>query len=108
MTDLEHFTRIAHDAYELAAIEHGWETQAKSRKVWDEVPEENRKTMLAAIDEVLGKYHEHLIELAQAEFNRYNDESGILNDNQRTRLIVLVWLTEQKRKRNGIVYTEGN
>lgn len=45
--------QVMHDAYESAATENGWETQAGSRKPWSEVPEENKATMRAAMSVLL-------------------------------------------------------
>jgi hypothetical protein len=44
---------MLHDAYERHALTNGWETQAASRKHWEDVPEANRNTMLAMVEEVL-------------------------------------------------------
>lgn len=38
-----------HDAYEDAAVRHGWATQERSRKPWSEVPEANKATMRDAV-----------------------------------------------------------
>jgi hypothetical protein len=40
----------AHDAYERRAAEVGWETQARSRVAWADVPEANKRAMYAAMD----------------------------------------------------------
>ena len=37
-----------HEAYEAAAAEAGWETQARSRVPWQDVPEANKVAMRAA------------------------------------------------------------
>ena len=49
----ERIAKLLHDAYERHAQTNGWETQAASRKHWDEVPEANRNTMIAMVDEIL-------------------------------------------------------
>jgi len=49
----EKITKMLHDAYERHALTNGWETQVASRKHWDDVPEANRNTMLAMVEEVL-------------------------------------------------------
>lgn len=41
--------RVMHDAYEAAAIDAGWATQAGSRVPWDDVPEANKATMRVAV-----------------------------------------------------------
>lgn len=50
---VEEACEVMHDAYESAAVSNGWETQAKSRKPWSEVPEENKATMRAAVSALL-------------------------------------------------------
>jgi hypothetical protein len=50
---IEDACRVLHDAYESAAARHGWETQARSRVAWDDVPEENRATMRDAVTALL-------------------------------------------------------
>jgi hypothetical protein len=47
--DIETLCEVMHDAYEAAAVEAGWETQARSRVPWAEVPEANKATMRAAV-----------------------------------------------------------
>lgn len=49
MNRLEHLCEVMHDAYERAAVDAGWETQARSRRPWADVPEENKMTMRAAV-----------------------------------------------------------
>lgn len=49
----EALARYFHETYESLAPEHGWETQPRSRKQWDEVPVENRSLMVAVAKEVL-------------------------------------------------------
>jgi hypothetical protein len=44
---------IMHDAYERAATETGWETQARSRVPWSQVPEANQQTMRIAVRALL-------------------------------------------------------
>ena len=50
---VERLCIIMHDAYEQAAIETGWTTQARSRKPWTLVPEENKATMRVAVTALL-------------------------------------------------------
>lgn len=52
---VEHLCEVMHDAYEAAAVEAGWSTQARSRKPWADVPEENKVTMRAAVRAVLAE-----------------------------------------------------
>lgn len=50
---VEKYSKIAHEAYEKAAVGAGWETNEKSRKRWEEVPEANRACTRAAVRAVL-------------------------------------------------------
>jgi len=49
----EKITKMLHDAYERHALTNGWETQVASRKHWEDVPEANRNTMLAMVEEII-------------------------------------------------------
>lgn len=51
--DVEEACRVMHDAYEAAAAQEGWETQERSRKPWEDVPEANKATMRAAVTALL-------------------------------------------------------
>lgn len=53
--DVETACEIMHDAYEIAAVGAGWETQAASRKPWADVPEANKQTMRAAVGALLDR-----------------------------------------------------
>jgi hypothetical protein len=51
---VEALARRFHDTYERLAPDHGWQTQETTRgKPWEEVPEHNRRLMLATIDAML-------------------------------------------------------
>jgi hypothetical protein len=63
---------MLHDAYERHALTNGWETQAASRKHWEDVPEANRNTMLAMVEEVLPSILEEAFE-AGYELAMYHD-----------------------------------
>ena len=52
---VEHLCEVMHDAYEAAAAQTGWETQARSRKPWACVPEANKATMRAAVRALLAE-----------------------------------------------------
>ncbi len=47
--DVSAIAQAFHDEYETQAIEHGWQTQRRSRVVWNDVPSANRLTMLATV-----------------------------------------------------------
>ena len=51
--DIEQLSEIAHNAYETAAIEHGWATNEASRVPWSEVPTQNKATTRAAVSAIL-------------------------------------------------------
>ena len=51
--ELEYLCEVMHDAYEVAALHTGWETQERSRKPWAEVPEANKATMRHAVRALL-------------------------------------------------------
>lgn len=47
--EVEIACEIMHDAYELAAMQAGWETNKLSRVPWSQVPEANKVTMRKAV-----------------------------------------------------------
>ena len=57
MNTAERIARAFHDAYEELAPGEGWETQERSRKPWDEVPEANRRVMIATVKRLLANRH---------------------------------------------------
>jgi hypothetical protein len=52
ITDPEAIARAFHEAYERLAPNHGYETRKASAKPWEEVPEANRRLMIAVAAEV--------------------------------------------------------
>ena len=50
---VEAICEVMHNAYEVAAVVSGWETNAASRKPWREVPEANQEAMRAAVRAIL-------------------------------------------------------
>lgn len=52
---IERLCEVQHDAYEVAAVREGWQTQAASRRPWSEVPEANKATMRASMRAVLAE-----------------------------------------------------
>lgn len=50
-----------HNAYEVAARDNGWETQERSRKTWEEVPESNKATMRVAVGALIDFLSERLM-----------------------------------------------
>ena len=44
-----------HDTYERLAPEHGYETRQESAVPWSDVPEPNRRLMIATVREVMGE-----------------------------------------------------
>lgn len=45
---IEAMARAMHDAYEKAAVEHGWATQESCRVTFDQLPAANRLAMFAS------------------------------------------------------------
>jgi hypothetical protein len=51
---VERLARAFHATYERLAPDHGWETQESTRaKPWEQVPEHNRRLMLATVRELI-------------------------------------------------------
>lgn len=46
---IEQLCSVMHYAYEREARRVGWETQERSRVSWEELPEENKAAMVAAM-----------------------------------------------------------
>lgn len=53
--EIERLCEVMHDAYEEAAAKVGWETQARSRVPWSNVPEANKATMRVAVRALLAE-----------------------------------------------------
>lgn len=53
MIDPEGLARLFHETYERLAPEHGYETRRDSAVPWDDVPENNRRLMVATAFRVL-------------------------------------------------------
>lgn len=51
--DLDALCEVMHDAYEVAAVTVGWDTQPISRQPWANVPEANKATMRVAVAALL-------------------------------------------------------
>jgi predicted RNA-binding protein Jag len=49
----EELARFFHETYERLAPEYDYETKPESRTAWEDVPETNRKLMIATAGEVL-------------------------------------------------------
>ncbi len=49
----ETIARAFHDAYETLAPDFGYKTREASAKPWEEVPENNRKLMIATVSHLL-------------------------------------------------------
>ncbi len=55
MTNSEKIAKAFHESYERLAPEHSYETRKASAKPWDEVPENNRKLMVAVVEDLLDR-----------------------------------------------------
>lgn len=51
----EELARFFHDTYERLAPEYDYETREDSRTAWEDVPESNKRLMIATAAEVLKK-----------------------------------------------------
>lgn len=54
-SDVERIAAEFHDTYEYIAGVMGWETQERSRVRFRDLPEENRKTMLHTVRDLLDR-----------------------------------------------------
>lgn len=50
--DAEQIARLFHETYEELAPQFGYETREASRKPWKDVPEKNKKLMIAVAEKV--------------------------------------------------------
>ena len=53
MPDAESVAKLFHEAYERLAPSFGYETRQATRVPWENVPERNKRLMIAATAEVL-------------------------------------------------------
>lgn len=53
MSAAEAIARRFHEAYELLAPDHGYETRQASRKPWSDVPDDNKNLMIAVVARLL-------------------------------------------------------
>jgi hypothetical protein len=53
--DVERIAREFHETYEYVAPFAGWRTQEASRVEWADVPESNRRAMLATVENLLDR-----------------------------------------------------
>jgi hypothetical protein len=53
MIDAETLARRFHEAYERLAPQFGYQTRRETAVPWDEVPEQNKRLMIAVCDELL-------------------------------------------------------
>lgn len=49
----EQLARLFHETYERLAAEHDYETRSESAVPWEQVPEKNRRLMVATAAEVM-------------------------------------------------------
>lgn len=71
MTDIEKLCELMHSAYEEAATKAGWQTQARSRVPWADVPEANKITMRAAVTAIEPLIHADALREAAAYYDKY-------------------------------------
>lgn len=79
MKDAEDVARRFHEVYETLAPSFGWETQERSSVPWDELPEENRKLMVAVCRLVIPELPETQPgQHVEFERNRWQSKVGVL------------------------------
>ena len=61
----EQLAKLFHETYEALAPKFGYETREASRKPWEDVPEQNRKLMIAVCSRLLGKEIEFMEDLTK-------------------------------------------
>jgi hypothetical protein len=49
----EDLARLFHETYERLAPQYGYETRKESAKPWEEVPDQNRRLMVAVCEELI-------------------------------------------------------
>ena len=72
-----------HDAYEARAAEVGWETQARSRVAWADVPEANKQAMYAAVAAARPIIEAEVRERIAAEIEAERDSVAAETENDR-------------------------
>lgn len=65
MTRAEEWAKDFHETYERLAPLHGYKTREASAKPWREVPEQNRKLMIAVMEELVEPLLRERDELAE-------------------------------------------
>lgn len=80
MNTPEAIARRFHEEYERRASDHGWTTQERSRKAWENIPEENRSLMMAVVTALLingtiGMVRDGDVKLLLDELKTYHDAS---------------------------------
>jgi hypothetical protein len=77
--ELEHWAEAwakdFHETYERLAPKFGYETRKESAKPWAKVPENNRKLMIAVVEEVLIRQKEYMEKMA-AEIHMLERQLG--------------------------------
>ena len=82
---IEEACEVLHDAYERAAVVHGWDTNpAAKHKPWSEVPESNRQTMRDSVAVLLGfvasRVEEQVTDLNQWPGEFYVDSAHVVRE----------------------------
>ena len=57
----EDLAKLFHETYELLAPSFNYKTRKESAKPWDEVPEDNKRLMIAVCEEVANKIRDQEI-----------------------------------------------
>ena len=65
MKNAEQLAEKFHNTYERLAPEHGYETRKESAGAWEDVPENNKRLMIAVCQEIEGEELEPLRQLVR-------------------------------------------
>lgn len=68
--ETERVARRFHDIYEQLAPSFGWKTQEQSAVAWSELPDENRKLMIATVGVIMQELSQEKLDAQQLEFDR--------------------------------------
>ena len=72
----EDLARCFHETYELLAPSFGYETRKESAKPWEEVPDKNKRLMIAVCETLLDFWHPHRINADEYECLKINFEKA--------------------------------
>jgi len=74
MPKAEELAETFHRVYEKLAPKFGYKTRKRTRKHWDDLPENNKELMIAVAQVVLNKYSE-IPEITEKDLQAWADEA---------------------------------